>query len=1343
MGDPIDDLWTRAGGGSAPAAEADPIDVLWRASGGLMSEEEGLAEFRRRFPGSAVMDRGVSWRRSLPESDPAHLPTESPLDVAVRSGGLIGEGAKIGSLEAFGQAALNRARDIGGDLLKFPARVGAMATGRDPGVAVPDDLGGEIDDLIKRAMPIGDTVTGDERRQTEASVAAAHPTATGVGRTALDTAAMLAMGSVMPGAGPVAVGAVSGAVLNPEDAGRGALHGAIFMGATSHATRVLGEVLGPGVAKYLAANAGGGTIGSLVTQLASEGHVSPMQAVADGLVVTAFGAAHLKNPEFRAEMRARVAEAAQKGQTLDDVMADAMAEGRRTREAAKGEVPPVDAPLERPSQEAVSRPVEAAVAPEATREAIEARKPVLDVPGEAETASTGPVETKGKSVSGALGDVKTGDSLDAYLARRGVKDRDDPMRGRYYTTEGTDAAWNEGAGGAIYEGAKRRERVRLDNVLVLGKPGGAGADAYALDFLNDAAKEGNRRADLILQKTPDASGRRPLKPVDLPVVERVVASIAREKGYDGIINHDFQEVIDLTRGGPKRAEQARANAAPPSRDVSQAGSVPAPSAGPTVPKRSLWRDFTDAVRQRGFQNIFRTNPTAQQHAWGAAAADTYGDTLSRTTTKRVEAALPRDIPRETFDQALLERTHRWTHEQNVARSTDPRLTPEERQDYADAAARGPQTLVGKPGSAFATEADYEKFWNDPRKDRALKAVADVVNQRATPDYKTATGDKASALYPTDPVLGFHYSLNPHSEARIAESKSRTLFGDAGRVEGGGDSGGAGGGSGLLRRPRTARARTGGSFAYESDLTANLRNQFSASREAAEKIRMYDALVESGDASYKPVQELRGEPTTPIDVRKVGGPRGEGTTLYVRRSLVPEVERVAKSRHEDVDLAARATGLMTGVNVAINPAELMSHIGGAAKGIASAPSDTGLPTVVEAGIKAVAGPVWDAVKVKRAVDVIRNLDTKHVGELERLATDVPGVLRRVPDSVNFGNATTAFIHRVWNGLAVYLNRVYDVQVRKGAVDTPEARRRFILGILGNYNWAASGPFMRGLRKYINPFAVPQVARSTRGVLALTGDTGVEMKTTGGAIKQRILGLSNLVAPIVMSHVAWWALYGKPPPKDVPIGGAPVPGLGEKDERGGTRYIDLFDLGTVGRGMKAVGAESYLRLKGQGEGEDAALGGAFRQAATRIGGTLSSGPLVNLVSSVVTGDDAIGRPLRPKMSKEENQRITDYIENALYSIGETNPIAGAVMEGAGAIQRRSDRDSSFQRMIPFVKSGIGEDVTDRMPRIRAIQDVKEWRADASRRLLKARGTDDFPKVQEQIRREAEEMRRRVAR
>jgi hypothetical protein len=182
-----------------------------------------------------------------------------------------------------------------------------------------------------------------------------------------------------------------------------------------------------------------------------------------------------------------------------------------------------------------------------------ARAESVGQPGATVEMRTGPAETEGRGFLETFGQAKTGQPIDAYLYRREVKGRRDPGTGTFFTTGGVDKAWNNEKAGDLYEGARVRERVALSNPLVIGTGAPTGQRAHA-PFLNEAAKAGSKKAELLLEKVADPeTGLRDIKAgVDLYHVERVVAAEARRMGYDGIVNRDLMEVVDLR--GAKRPE---------------------------------------------------------------------------------------------------------------------------------------------------------------------------------------------------------------------------------------------------------------------------------------------------------------------------------------------------------------------------------------------------------------------------------------------------------------------------------------------------------------------------------------------------------------------------------------------------------------------------------------------------------------------------------------------------------------------------------------------------------------------------------------------------------------------
>lgn len=635
----------------------------------------------------------------------------------------------------------------------------------------------------------------------------------------------------------------------------------------------------------------------------------------------------------------------------------------------------------------------------------------------------------------------------------------------------------------------------------------------------------------------------------------------------------------------------------------------------------------------------------------------------------------------------------------------------QRHAEAASAVRGDQ--VGKPGSSFKTEADYEAALNHPAVQKAIESRRKFINTRTTPDYLAATDADPRHQFPVDPVLGFHQSMNPLTEEQFTESKSKRLRTDEGVVPGGGTkearkSGGSSGPMKMFRRaPRTAQHRTGTSHAYETDFRANLGNQIASARESGAKARYDKALVARGLASWEPG---RIDDSVAIPVKRFGG---ENATMYVKRELAAEALKVHNADYRADDIGSALSGAFTKANVAINPGEMTTHLKNQFKAVVGSESDIGLPTYVERLANVGAFPVTALVKVGRALKMMRNPPVERIERLSELG----GVLRGRHGDPTMANKGGNALIEAHNRIAVYLDAVYDQKVKRGADPSPDARRTFINERLGNYLSGSHGKPFQFLRTYSSPFLVAKTTQASMGLKQLT---------TGH-------GLSNLAGVAVATYVMSWVLTGKEPPKDAPIGSVPW-----KTSDGKTHYIDLVNFTPAGRLVRS-GVGAIVEGKRAGLSNNAVAGDAAVAASRQVEDAFM-GPWTQFLEETFTGKDYAGQP-----TNKANPKHPDGVQlamNAIYALADTNPLAGVAFHAAVGDSEKAHE--AYERFSP-VKEGKGEKYVENLPQIRRSQEIKAFEEDAFRRMARAKEThdaDEIARVRKAIKAEADALKKKFA-
>lgn len=788
--------------------------------------------------------------------------------------------------------------------------------------------------------------------------------------------------------------------------------------------------------------------------------------------------------------------------------------------------------------------------------------------------------------------------------------------------------------------------------------------------------------------------------------------------------------VEKMEPGPLKDEAKKAMG--PVFSKSERGAV---SGTPVKPaESSKIRDLVESASQAQLQNTRRASPEAQQGALTSLNAPADSKVLARGLVSRIKDALG-DMPVEQYHDAL--------HELNVMK-------------------RGKgMSVVGLNGSTLPDMQAFVDTIQDPRFQEAFRIDSTTTNSLARPWYKAAGGKSIKGGDPTIGGFTGHHSFLPLGEEDVAALAGKRIITPAGIVEGKGalpPTSESFGGLSKVANPKaqTAKQYKGTAPGYEGDLQTVRERQFADAMKAGGRKVYERGMVRSGNAWWSADKIPAGVEADSIDVMPFN-PTDAPRSIWVKRGpLSKEARKIVGAEVAPNDVGSAIGDALTMYNIFGNPAELGAHIAGVQKAAQGAPTDFLHPyaEAIANFIPGVGGRIpvvgrfipggGTALGTMKFVRALKTIMDPPAEELMSLASEVPGVLRRSYGGGKFLGSETAgkvvnvgsqVIDKVWDGASVYFGRVYDNAVKSGAAYSVDGKRRYILQQLGNFLTPTQGTPMRTLKAYQNRFAVTATTRFTRGVKSMLGITGLP-----GGLKQAALGVSAVVGPILGAMASWYMATGKPPPKDVPKGGA-FPGFDasgkiKKDEAGGTEYEDVMDQSFLRRGAKNLGLDAADKASRGGLSADQIAGAGLKQAGQRLEG-LTVGPTTSFIHGVATGEDPAGNRIAPFVSSDKDPRASQFGANLVYTLKHGNPV------GEGGFGMATGTDTGLSRLIERFtpgKAGPGVDYMDRLKQIRGKQDYKAFMQHAYEEIGRAKPSEKAA-VRERLAKEREALIERL--
>lgn len=454
--------------------------------------------------------------------------------------------------------------------------------------------------------------------------------------------------------------------------------------------------------------------------------------------------------------------------------------------------------------------------------------------------------------------------------------------------------------------------------------------------------------------------------------------------------------------------------------------------------------------------------------------------------------------------------------------------------------------------------------------------------------------------------------------------------------------------------------------YSTDAEAVLTNVIGPRLNETTKLRLYDALTDSGaavelDYGETPPAEIQGHKAVrlPIKVPETGEgglTRLVEKALYVRADVAREVRDVLNT---DMPLPQnKMARWLTTIQLA-QLTDMTAHLKNIHTVLAAAPGTRSAFTDAMRRL-----PILGSVdSIARIVNVTRGIiaDTP-ASRAEQASMARLGLLRPEYPLTGLQKITRGqqVIHHVDTASRIVMNRFFDNLVAAGRVVNSEENRASFVQQIGEYNRRLMGPIMRAARDAgFAPFVVAGRNYNRQARRLLTGNPGVEASTLGEASKMRLVNiLAGLVAasvlPAILNLLTTGNLGGRP---GTPIGAWD---LGyDPDEQGRHRVIDLMQIVGIRRGLRGTGTNAVIEGIREGQTWDEIIGHAGQDVTS----TLSHpwmGPALGFAYQTITGKrlDLRGGPEAPE-ALNVGGGGKQYIENARTALENQNPLLAGVL------------------------------------------------------------------------------------
>jgi len=599
-----------------------------------------------------------------------------------------------------------------------------------------------------------------------------------------------------------------------------------------------------------------------------------------------------------------------------------------------------------------------------------------------------------------------------------------------------------------------------------------------------------------------------------------------------------------------------------------------------------------------------------------------------------------------------------------------------------------QTLIGKKGSPFKTEEDYQNFLNDPKFKEVVERHRDMWKSTVEPQYRAAMRiDPETELPSRGLQTGARINLRAVREGENPSNVVRTTA--RGNLL-----------NTLRKKSPFGIQATGTGEAYHTDLHDLMENTFGKQDEIAAKNEFEKALVESGNAvEDKPGQDVNiaGRPAVqfPLTRKTIiadGKPVAVNRSLYVNPKIASEYRIGA-----NVDWTP-PKGIFSKIASFINQSAIASateattHVMNLGSALFALPATSG--KILNDAFLTSFGRADIPVKVVQTIMKSMKDNRAQIAGLSEI-----GAMRSYhePTKIPLMRQASQMIQWMDKNTRLVLDDAYQRMRDQGLVDPSETARREFVNQVGQYNQRAQPYLMGQMRKLgISPFVTAGKNFNTLGIREATFNPGVKATSVPAALALRANMLSKWVGTAALLMSVNYLLTKS---KGGGVSGRPGTPLGyidtgEKDKNGRNVLINLLGITGQGRALRVTGIKGFVDAERMGLG---AHNGVDSAARDMINAAVSpwAGPLPRFAVGAATGYPIaanVGRAF-PVVPPGTSQHLSDF-KNAVIQM---NPVVAGIHQ---AMQPNSSGwidavRSQFPRLVP--QSGRSDSMTKNYPEI----------------------------------------------
>jgi hypothetical protein len=562
------------------------------------------------------------------------------------------------------------------------------------------------------------------------------------------------------------------------------------------------------------------------------------------------------------------------------------------------------------------------------------------------------------------------------------------------------------------------------------------------------------------------------------------------------------------------------------------------------------------------------------------------------------------------------------------------------------------TFIGKEGSPFRTEEEYQAALADPKIQEALAKVKRHYGPLIDDLFR-----KAMNLDPNSELAqrGFQTGIRTNLMARDPNDPDK-----AGMIVTGSKTGG-------LRNTQRgstpfAREAKGTGEAYEGRFSEIIKNSLGRTADTSFKNDFIKSLVDSGLAKVG----ARGQLVSIGEHATKALPHTAVSDLYVRSDVAGEVRASF-----DVD-SKEYNGMLKGAADLFNKTALVSlseaayHIGNQASTLVRSPG-TGLV------IPKLLNKTWgllihDPEIMRQGAELAKlgawRLNTPETPEMGgKIYKYTLGIMSRVVGTMDQAGR-------------LVLDDAFKKFADKGVALNTDTNRRDFVSQLGQYNRRAQSRLIAFVRDTgIGPFATAGTNFYAQGIRSLTFSPGLKATSGLNAAKLRVMVAGRFAAILgsvaLVNYMKWGRVDGG---DNVPIGAVRL----EDGKDGKVRYFDVASLLNVTRGLRAVGARALIEGPRKGKTASETASDAAKDIITSALSPFE-GPIVRTAAIAATGKDTAGYSVGPRVASDENAPLA-HLKAAAQSanpvVARLTGISESPIVGKFAIQEKSNKSVAMQ-------------------------------------------------------------------